>query len=121
EEGAVGGFRGAAPIPRFAGTSPALRGNEVGGGVEVEGVGELFVAEFVQGLPEGLGAVGGFGLLFDAGVDRPALFGDLGEVAHAATGDQDGGAGLLQGGVDVRVEVDAHLLAQQAAEVGEHP
>src|SRR3546814_1899491 len=62
--------------------------------VEVELLGELVVAEFLQGLPAGLGAVGGFGLLFDAGVDGAALFGDLGEVADAGAGDEDGGAGL---------------------------
>ena len=79
-----------------------------------------------------MGAVGGFGLLFDAVVDRPALFGNFGQVAHAGAGDQHGGARLLQAGVDVGLEVAAaggvghggffrQLLAQQAAQVGEHP
>src|SRR3546814_2459488 len=40
--------------------------------VEVELLGELVVAEFLQGLPAGLGAVGGFGLLFDAELVRAA-------------------------------------------------
>src|SRR3546814_2230750 len=75
--------------------------------VEVELLGELVVAEFLQGLPAGLGAVGGFGLLFDAGVDGAALFGDLGEVADAGAGDEDGGAGFLEGGVDAGRPVDA--------------
>src|SRR3546814_6193509 len=75
--------------------------------VEVELFGELVVAEFLEGLPTGLGAVGGFSLLFDAGVDGAALFGDLGEVADAGAGDEDGGAGFLEGGVDAGRPVDA--------------
>src|SRR5690554_5060021 len=127
---------------------PRLRGGDGGGGgdgrggsdggggggdvcsvVEVELLRQLRVFQLLQGLPERLRAVGGFGLLFDGGVDRPALFGDLGQVAHAGAGDQDGGAGLLQAGVDVGLEIAAfrggglfrQLLAQQAAQVGEHP
>src|SRR5690606_32662774 len=80
---------------------------EVGAVVEVEGLGELGVLQLLEGLPEGLGAVGGFGLLLDRGVDGAALLGDLGEVADAAAGDQDGGAGFLQAGVDGRAEVAA--------------
>jgi len=81
-------------------------GGNVGGLVKIEGLGQFVVAEVAQGLPVALGAVGGFGLLVDAGVDRPALFGDLGEVADAGAGDQDGGAGFLEGGVEVRGPVE---------------
>src|SRR5690606_25495220 len=89
------------------GPSPGGRGEQVGAVVEVEGLGELGVFEFLQRLPEGLGAVGGFGLAFDGGVDRPALLGDLGEVADAGAGDEDGGAGFAQAGVDVGSEIAA--------------
>src|SRR6185312_14389766 len=51
----------------------------------------------------GLAGVGGFGL--DALVDGAALLGDLRQVAHAGTGDQDGGARFLEGGVDLGVPV----------------
>src|SRR5690606_30079648 len=70
-------------------------------------LGELVVFELLQGLPAGLGAVGGFGLLFDGRVDGAALFGDFGEVADAGAGDEDGGSGFLEGGVDAGRPVDA--------------
>src|SRR5690606_33555522 len=111
EERAVRG-ESLAPIPRFAGTSPAWRGKrrlreKIVGVVQIQRLRQLRVFEFVQGLPEGLGAVGGFGLAFDGGVDRPALLGDLGEVADAGAGDEDGGAGFLERGVDLRGEIAA--------------
>jgi len=69
-------------------------------------------------------AIGDVALRFDAAVDGPALFGDLGQVAHACAGDQHGGARFLQRGFDVRgplVFRQAELFAQQAREVREHP
>src|SRR5690606_15284298 len=114
--------------------------HQVVAAVEVQGLGELVVAELVQGLPEGLGAGGGFGLLFNARVERAALLGDLGQVADAGAGDEAGGAGFAQAGVDAGIEVAARtcscrlrgysrpysrfaedFFAQQSAQVGEHP
>src|SRR3546814_13093541 len=77
-------------------------------------------------------------LLFDGRVDGAALFGDFGEVADAGTGDEDGGTGFLEGGVDAGRPVDAgrhpipalpspcrggfkrQLLEQPADLVGDH-
>ena len=58
------------------------------------------VAEAFERLPVGLGAVGDLGLAFDALVDAATLLGDLGEIADAVAGDEDGGARFLEGGVD---------------------
>src|SRR5690606_13384415 len=85
--------------------------HQVVAAVEVQGLGELVVAELVQGLPEGLGAGGGFGLLFNARVERAALLGDLGQVADAGAGDEAGGAGFAQAGVDAGIEVAARTCS----------
>src|SRR5690606_594016 len=68
------------------------------GVVEVEWPGELAVFALAQGLPAGLGAVGGFGLVVDGGGDGGAQRGELGQVAGAAAGGGDWGAGLPEGG-----------------------
>ncbi len=60
--------------------------------------------------------VGDRGLLFDLAVDAPALFGDLGEVSHPRTGNQNRGARLLQGRIQIglpfhsRFLIDSRLL-----------
>src|SRR5690606_9513502 len=89
--------------------------------VQVERLRQLAVLELLQALPQGLGAVGDLGLGLDALVDGAALLGDLGQVADAAAGDQDGGTRLLERGVDLGLPVHPELLAQQAAQVREHP
>ncbi len=97
---------------------------------------QLRILQCVQCLPERLRTVGRFGLAQHAGIERPSLLGDLGQVAHARPGNQHGGARLLQRGVELRMEVAVHrharracrglhlrrqLLAQQAAQIDEHP
>ena len=94
------------------------------GGVKLQRLRQRRIIQVLQRIPVMLRAAGGLGFGFDAAVDAAALFGDLGQVAHAAAGDQHGGARLLQ----LRVEGgrpllrrQLQLLAQQAAQVGEHP
>src|SRR5690606_36165706 len=79
------------------------------GVVQGQGLGQQRIAQLAQDFPVVLGTAGGLGLGLDAAVDRPALLGDLGQVAHAAAGDQHRGARLLQRGVDVGLEVAARL------------
>ena len=100
--------------------SVGLAGDQGVGGIEAQRFGQRRIGQLAQRLPVRLGTAGGRRLAVDAAVDRPALFGNLGQVAHPGAGDQHRGARLLQRGVDLRLETGA-LPAQQPAQVGEHP
>ena len=92
--------------------------------IEVEFAWKFVIAEFLQRLPERLRAICRFGLLANLTVDAAALFGDLGEIAHALAGDQHGCAWFLKRRVDSRRPlflIEMQLAAHQPAQVREHP
>src|SRR5690348_16519282 len=119
QQGAVGGL----PILRV----------QILAVVQLQRLRQPGVAQFLQRLVVVLRLAGGLGLVRDRGVDAAPLLGDLGQVAHAAAGDQHGGARLLQRGVELGPEIaarfsdsrfpipDSQLVPHQAAQVHEHP
>jgi len=65
------------------------------------------IAQLAQRLVIMLGTAGRVGHLLDAGIDRAALLGDLGEIADALPGNQHGRPRFLDRHVDLGLEIAA--------------
>ncbi len=85
---------------------------------------ECRIPELGQGVVQALRAAGDFGPGLDAPVGRPALLGDLGQVPLAIARNQRRGARFFGRRLDGRCPgllVERQAVAQQPAQIGEHP